>query len=314
MGKTRVEKKVISVRQQSTANARTRCAPSVSVLAGLLLPALGVVLLLFGGGLILGFFQSLGYLPAAGLNAYTLAHFKNILSDPDFLQSLGLTLYVSLTSTIIAAALSVGMALAMVFFKRTRRIVDFVFQIPLTVPHLVIATAVVFLLAPTGMISRAMQALGLIDNSSEFPLMINDSFGIGIIVTYIWKEVPFITLMILSVLKNLGPDLLAVGRTLNANRWQRFRYIILPTIFPSLGAACLIVFAFTFGAFEVPYLLGQTYPMTLPVWAYRNYSDVDLMARPEGIATGIIIAAVVIFSIVLSQILTRMARRRGVII
>jgi putative spermidine/putrescine transport system permease protein len=159
-----------------------------------------------------------------------------------------------------------------------------------------------------------MQALGLIDSSSVFPLMINDSFGIGIIVTYIWKEIPFITLMILSVLKNLGPDLLEVGRTLNANRWQRFRYIILPTIFPSLGAACLIVFAFTFGAFEVPYLLGQTYPMTLPVWAYRNYSDVDLMARPEGIATGIIIAAVVIFSIVLSQILTQMARRRGVVI
>jgi putative spermidine/putrescine transport system permease protein len=314
LGKTRAEKKVISDRHQSTANARTRSAPGVLTLAGLLLPAVGVVLLLFGGGLILGFFQSLGYLPAAGMNFYTLAHFENILFDPDFFLSLGLTLYVSLTSTIMAAALSVGMALAMVSFKRTRRIVDFVFQIPLTVPHLVIATAVVFLLAPTGMISRAMQALGLIDSSSAFPLMINDSFGIGIIVTYIWKEIPFITLMILSVLKNLGPDLLAVGRTLNANRWQRFRYIILPTIFPSLGAACLIVFAFTFGAFEVPYLLGQTYPMTLPVWAYRNYSDVDLMARPEGIATGIIIAAVVIFSIVLSQILTQIARRRGVII
>jgi len=305
---------VISDRHQSSADARTRSAPGVFTLASLLLPALGVVLLLFGGGLILGCFQSLGYLPAAGMNIYTLEHFENVLFDPDFFLSLGLTLYVSLTSTIMAAAISVGMALAMVSYKGTRRIVDFVFQIPLTVPHLVVATAAVFLLAPTGMISRAMQAVGLIDSSSEFPLMINDSFGIGIIVTYIWKEIPFITLMILSVLKNLGPDLLEVGRTLNANRWQRFRYIILPTIFPSLGAACLIVFAFTFGAFEVPYLLGQTYPMTLPVWAYRNYSDVDLMARPEGIATGIIIAAVIIFSIVFSQILTRMARRRGVII
>lgn len=305
---------MISDRHQSTANARTRSAPGVLILAGLLVPAVGVVLLLFGGGLILGFFQSLGYLPAAGMNIYTLEHFENILFDPDFFLSLGLTLYVSLTSTIMAAALSVGMALVMVSFKRTRRIVDFVFQVPLTVPHLVIATAAVFLLAPTGMISRAMQAVGLIDSSSKFPLMVNDSLGIGIIVTYIWKEIPFITLMILSVLKNLGPELLEVGRTLNANRWQRFRYIILPTIFPSLGAACLIVFAYTFGAFEVPYLLGQTYPMTLPVWAYRNYSDVDLMARPEGIATGIIIAAVVVFSIVLSQILTQVARRRGVII
>ena len=64
----------------------------------------------------------------------------------------------------------------------------------------------------------------------------------------------------------------------------------------------------------MPYLLGQTYPMTLPVWAYRNYSDIDLLARPEGIATGIIISMVIIFAIVLAQIITRTARRRGVIL
>ena len=157
------------------------------------------------------------------------------------------------------------------------------------------------------MATRLMQRSG-------FPLMINDVWGIGIIATYVWKEIPFITLMILSVLEGVGNDLLQVGKTLHADRWQRFRHIILPTIFPSLGAACLIVFAYTFGAFEVPYLLGRTYPMTLPVWAYRNYSDVDLMARPEGIATGIVIAAVVCLSIACSQAFIQMARRRGVIL
>ena len=297
-----------------TTNARTRSGPGAILLAGLMTPALGVVLLLFGGGLLLGFFQSLGYLPAAGMATLSLKHFENILSDPDFLTSLGLTLYVSLTSTLIAAVLSILAALAMTTRAKSRRVVDFIFQIPLTVPHLVIATAAVFLLAPTGMIARGGQALGLIDSSAQFPLLINDTWGIGIIFTYVWKEIPFITLMILSVLKNFGVELLEVGRTLKAGRWQRFRYIILPAIFPSLGAACLIVFAFTFGAFEVPYLLGRTYPMTLPVWAYRNYSDVDLLARPEGIATGIIIAAVVVFCIIGAQVLTQAARRRGMIL
>ncbi|MGD2012163.1 MAG: hypothetical protein PVG84_00400, partial [Desulfobacterales bacterium] len=88
----------------------------------------------------------------------------------------------------------------------------------------------------------------------------------------------------------------------------------LPTISPSLGAACLIVFAYTFGAFEIPFLLGQTYPMMLPVWAYKNYSDVDLLARPEGIATGIIIAGIIIVAIVLSQVLIQAARRRGAVL
>ena len=54
--------------------------------------------------------------------------------------------------------------------------------------------------------------------------------------------------------------------------------------------------------------------MTLPVWAYKNYSDIDLMARPEGIATGIVIAVVVMISVVMAQLITKAARRRGVVL
>lgn len=274
-------------------------------------PALAVVMALFGGGLALGLIQGLGYLPAAGMDSLTVIHFTNVLGDPDFFDSLLLTLYISVTSTVVAALISIAMALILVSVAQKNRIVHFVFQIPLTVPHLVIAVAVVFMLAPAGLVSRMAIKLGIIDSSALFPLLINDRWGIGILLTYVWKEIPFITLMILAVLRHSGMELLDVGRTLNASSWQRFRYITLPTISPSLGAACLIVFAYTFGAFEVPFLLGQTYPMMLPVWAYKNYSDVDLLARPEGIATGLVIAGVVLVAVVLSQALTHAARRRG---
>ena len=133
------------------------------------------------------------------------------------------------------------------------------------------------------------------------------------ITAYVWKEVPFITLMILSVLQSTGVELLDVGRTLKAGPWQRFRFITLPTIFPSLSAAALIVFAYTFGAFEVPFLMGRTYPMLLPVRAYKSYSDVDLMARPEGIATGLVIAAVVCLTIFLAYAILSYSRRRGMV-
>ncbi|MGD8283045.1 MAG: ABC transporter permease subunit [Desulfobacterales bacterium] len=266
---------------------------------------------LFGGGLALGLIQSLGYLPAAGMDSLTVIHFTNVLGDPDFIDSLLLTLYISVTSTVVAALISIAMSLILVSVAEKNRLVHFVFQIPLTVPHLVIAVAVVFMLAPAGLVSRMAIKLGIIDSSALFPLLINDRWGIGILLTYVWKEIPFITLMILAVLRHSGMELLDVGRTLNASSWQRFRYITLPTISPSLGAACLIVFAYTFGAFEVPFLLGQTYPMMLPVWAYKNYSDVDLLARPEGIATGLVIAGVVLVAVVLSQALTHAARRRG---
>ncbi len=303
-----------AMRLQQDANARTRNSPGLLTMGKMVAPALMVVVVLFGGGLVLGLIQRLGHLPAAGLKSLSFKHFVNVLGDPDFLHSLMLTLYVALTSTLIAAAISIVMAIFLLSLSEESRMVHFIFQIPLTVPHLVIAVAMVFMLTPTGLLSRVIIKLGWIDSSSAFPLLVNDRWGIGIILTYVWKEIPFITLMILSVLRRSGVELLEVGRTLKAGRWQRFRYITLPTIFPSLGAACLIVFAYTFGTFEVPFLMGQTYPMMLPVWAYKNYSDVDLLARPEGLATGLIIAGIIVVAIVFSQLLTQAARRRGVVL
>ena len=141
--------------QSADANARTRSNPGRSALTLLLAPALGLVTVLFGGGLVLGFLQSLGYLPAAGMKAYSLQHFENILTDPGFLKSLGLTFYISVVSTVVAGALSISAALFLIGLRGPRRLVGFIFEIPLAVPHLVIATAAVFLLAPSGAIPTA---------------------------------------------------------------------------------------------------------------------------------------------------------------
>jgi putative spermidine/putrescine transport system permease protein len=292
-------------------DARTRAAPRPEAVTALLAPALAVVVVLFGGGLALGFIQGLGHLPAAGMSSLTFDHFARVLADPDFLESLGLTFYLSLAATIIAAAVSIAAALALNRLAGRSRAIQFILQIPLTVPHLVIAVATVFMLTPSGLLARALQNFGLISSAEAFPLLVNDPWGVGIVVAYVWKEVPFITLMILAVLQASGAELLEAGRTLKAGRWQCFRYITLPIIFPSLGAASLIVFAYTFGAFEIPYLLGQTYPLMLPVWAYKAYSDVDLLSRPEGIAAGLMIAVVVAATVALAQALTQAARRHG---
>jgi putative spermidine/putrescine transport system permease protein len=291
-------------------DARTRAVQWDRRLAGLLAPALAVMILLFGGGLALGALQALGHLPGAGMAQLTTDHFIRVLTDPDFLTSLGLTFHIALTSTVIAAVASVLLALALTRWAVHNRLVQFVLQVPLTVPHLVVAVSMLFLLAPAGLAARLAAALGLIASPGQFPLLVNDRWAVGILLVYIWKEIPFITLMVLSVLQNAGGELIEVGRTLKAGPWQRFRFILLPVIAPSLAAACLIVFAFTFGAFEVPYLLGRTYPMSLPVWAYRSYMDVDLAARPEGIAIGLIIALVVMGAVALSAWLNRMAQGR----
>lgn len=277
----------------------------------LLGPSLLVIGLLFGGGLFLGLLQALGQSGSISMDGLSAAHFRAVVQDPGFLRSFGLTLYISTVSTVVAGTISVLLAVTLVKWAPESRLLTFVLQIPLTVPHLVIAVSVMLLLAPAGFFARILTELSFLNEPSEFPLLINDPYAVGILVVYIWKEIPFITFMLLAVLKNIGPELLEVGATLKASRRQRFFHIVLPLIGPNLGAACLIVFAFTFGAFEVPYLLGRTYPLTLPVWAYKNYTDIDLLARPEGIAIGLLIAAIIICAVVISQFLLQLARTQG---
>lgn len=276
----------------------------------LLGPAVLVVGLLFIGGLILGVLQALGYVPGQGVAPLTVEHFRRVLADPELLTSFALTFYIAATSTIIAGLVSVALALTLVSLESRSRIVSFLLQIPLTVPHLVIAIAVLFLLTPSGLVARALSSLGLVADAASFPLLVNDRFGIGILAVYVWKEIPFITLMLLAVLKNTGKELVEVGAALRANARQRFFHITLPIITPVLAASGLIVFAFTFGAFEVPYLLGRTHPLLLPVWSYRNYSDIDLLARPEGIAIGLLIAAVIMIAVGCSQVVLTLVRYR----
>lgn len=292
-------------------NAATRPAPGFIAIVMPLAPAFLVVVVLFGGGLLLGMAQALGYFPGTDDAVLTSKHLRQVLSDPDFLYSAGLTCYIAVTSTAIAALLSIGVAIGLLTLSERLRWVHFVVQIPLVIPHVVAAIAMIFLLAPTGLFSRVMQNIGLIQGASDFPLFVNDRFCVGILAAYVWKEIPFITLMLLSALRNAGTQFEEVGKTLKANRWQRFRYITLPIILPSLLASILIVFAYTFGAFEIPYLLGQTYPMLLPVWAYKNYADIDLMARPEGIALGMLIAGFIVCVMAIAQLISRSSGERG---
>lgn len=255
-----------------------------------LFPSILVVGFLFSGGLVLGLIQALGWLPGAGFAKISLIHFKHVFTDPDFFSSLFLTFYISSVSTFAAASLAVLMAISLLHMETRAGIIRVILQVPLLAPHLMVGITMIFLLSPTGFFSRLFHAAGITKGPAGFPVLVNDPFAAGIMVSYIWKEIPFIGFMVYAALKNGGEELLEAGKTLGAGKWSGFRYILFPFISKPLFSACAIVFAYTFGAFEIPFLLGRTYPMTLPVLAYRRYSDIDLLSRPEGIATGLVIA------------------------
>ena len=256
----------------------------------LLLPALLVLGGLFGGGLLVAVLRSINYLPAFGLTQPTLSAYISLLSDGDFYRSLLLSFHIAFTSTLISAVLAVAAALLLRRQVFGRALANFLFQLNLTVPHLVGAIGILYLFSQSGSFARLAAAGGMIERPADFPAMVFDPYAIGIILQYVWKEVPFIGVIVLASLQALGNDYEAAARSLGASRWQTFRHVLLPMLLPSLSGASAIVFAFTFGAFEIPALLGANYPAALPVLAYRNFTNVDLAARLEAMAMSVVIA------------------------
>ncbi len=256
----------------------------------MLAPALIIIVGLFLGGLALGLVGSFGYMPFIGREEFNLDAYRSILSSEGFYRSFLLTFHIAFTSTVIASAIALGAALALrrSFYGRT--FITFLFQINLTVPHLVGAVGILYLFSQSGFFARLAYEFELISKPSEFPAMIYDPLAIGIILQYVWKEVPFIGLILLANMQTIGKDYEAAARSLGASRWQSFRHVLLPLLTPGLLAAAMIVFAFTFGAYEIPALLGQNYPAALPVLAYQSFTHVDLHARPEAFAMTMIIA------------------------
>jgi len=259
-------------------------------IALLLAPAMLVIVVLFFGGLAVGLMRSANYMPVIGLTRPNLDAYAAIFASREFYRSFLLTFHIAATSTVISAVLAVGAALLL---RRTfigKRVITFLFQLNLTVPHLVGAIGILYLFSQSGSFARLGYQWGLIDRPADFPALVFDPFAIGIILQYVWKEVPFIGVIVLANMQAIGHDYESVARSLGASRWQAFRHVLLPMIAPGVLSASVMVFAFTFGAYEIPALLGQNYPAALPVLAYRLYTDVDLAARPQAMAMAMVIA------------------------
>lgn len=269
-----------------------------------LAPALLLVTVLFGGSLVAAGARSLG--PAGPDDGgASLAAYRTLITSREFLPSLALTAHVAIISTVGSVVIGIALALALHRSARRRSVTITMLVANLPVPHVVGAVAMLLLLSQSGLISRAATQIGMIDEAARFPALLYDPLAIGVILHYLWKEVPFVTLVVYAILRSRGDQLDEVARTLGARRWQRFTSVTLPVVLPGALGAAAIVFAFTFGAFEVPLLLGRTFPAVLPVLAYRRYTDMDLTVRPEAMAATVVMTIVVIAVVAVAATVAR---------
>ena len=134
----------------------------------------------------------------------------------------------------------------------------------------------------------------MIKDQDQFPSVLYEPNGIGIIAAYIWKEIPFVALTTYTVLSNVSKKLSDVAYNLGANKKQVFFYVLLPLIMPSVLSSFIIIFAFSFGAYELPLLLGPTQPKALPVQAFIEYSNPVLQNRPYAMVYNMLITLIAV--------------------
>jgi ABC-type spermidine/putrescine transport system permease subunit II len=270
-----------------------RRSPRGAELIGLA-PVVLMVLLLFGGALGVTLGQSLGRLPLIGEPAWSLEAYADVLGRRDFLTSLGYSLWLATASTLGATFVGVSAALLLRGAFRGRRLVLSMVQLALPVPYSVAAVMMLLALAQSGLLARVAYHAGWIAAPSDMPALLFDRLAFGVIATYVWKGGVFVLVIVLAALRRTGDAAESVARTLGAPAHRRLWHVTLPAVAPQIGTAAALVFAFTFGAFEVPFLLGRTAPQALPVLAWRAFGDLDLGRRDEAAAVGVLVALVAV--------------------
>jgi len=255
----------------------------------MLTPVMILILGVFIAGLMMGLLQSFGYFSAIGMREFTLRYYSEVLRDPSFLSSMMFSIYIAFVSSVIALIVGVVLAYAIIQSKLKLPIEEIIYKLPIIVPHSVAALLIYSMFAQSGLFARLLFALGFINDQSEFMSVLYDSNGKGIILTYLWKEIPFVAMVVYSVLSSVHDRLSEVAKNLGASKNQTFWYVLIPLAGPTLLSAFIIIFAFSFGAFEIPFLIGPTEPKTLPVLAYIEYTNPDLTNRPYTMAINMIL-------------------------
>jgi putative spermidine/putrescine transport system permease protein len=225
-----------------------------------------------------------GYLVAGALGLVGNAApggFQRVLADPQVLRSALLSLWIATAGTTLALIGAVSIALAFSGASRLDRFARSVAALPLPVPTVAAAVAILLLLSQSGWLSRVAAQLQLTTGPADFPTLVTDPWAIGVIVAVVWKELPFLLLVALSLQSLRGPRLIDAARTLGASPWQALRRVTLPLLLRGMAPSIIAVFVFVLGSLELPLVLAPSSPLALPLLIQERRQALDAASHGE---------------------------------
>jgi iron(III) transport system permease protein len=218
---------------------------------------------------------------------WTLRYVQLFLERPTEWQALWGSLWISVASVLLAAA--IGIPLAFLFARYDLpggRVLAGLVALPAVLPPLVGVIAFLFLYGETGFVSLLVQRVfGL----TEPPWRLQ---GAGaILLVHAYSMYVYFYLFVRAALQALDASLLEAAASLGAGRWRTLRSVVLPQLYPALGGAGLLTFMTALASFSAPYIFGGGFRvMPTQIVATRLNGD-DRLAMVETIALTILALA-----------------------
>lgn len=223
----------------------------------LLLPATILMLVLYAWPFIASVYRS--FLGSEG--ALTLANYQKAYEL--YFRDVVFSLEVAVLGTIAAAILSISLSTYVrLTDSRIARLIRSLYRLPIFIPFVVVGQMMRTFLAPHGLLNVSLAQLGIIDLNAPLQL-----FNMaGLVVSFVWKQAPFMTLIILGGFQMIDNTYIEAARSVGANIFQVILKILVPMSRASIAVAVILAFTSTISTFTLPFMLiGGKVPTTVTV-------------------------------------------------
>lgn len=226
----------------------------------MLIPGVGFILLFIGSSIFTTLVQSFGLFSITGQSEFTLENWKTILQARESMDSLFFSLKMGLLSSVGTVVVAFPIAL---FFRKGgtgKGILGSIIKVPLFIPALVAAFLILNLISYHGMVNTVLMRLNLIDEQLR---MLNDKFGWGVVFIQIWKNLPFVLLIIMASIASIRDDTIDAARNLGAGYWSILFRMYVPLAMPGILVSMILMFIKAFGDFPIVSVAGPIYPSSM---------------------------------------------------
>ena len=232
------------------------------VLPGLLLVA-ALFLYPLGFSLVSAFSQN---------GSFSIANF--VKASELYSGDIRFTIFIVALSTVLIVIISIAISGTLTLSETPWliAILRHLYRWPLFIPFIVAAQCMRTFLAKNGLMNNSFVALGLLE-----PLQTTSFLDWrGIVATFVWKQVPFVTLMVAGAMASLDRATIEAGRNLGASRLRVLIDIVLPQVAQTLLVGIVLSFVTMLSVLSVPLMVAGSQPTMLTVdMAFRinSYGD-----------------------------------------